>query len=66
MFTRDQEITTADGETWKILGVGAEEEGETCLHLASTTKGVQQKNGFRPAQIMVWVDHATMDTRRAC
>jgi hypothetical protein len=45
-----------DGDTWRILGQGMMREGKVYCHLASTTKGVQQKNGWNPMQICDWVD----------
>jgi hypothetical protein len=45
-----------DGDTWRIVGQGAMREGKIYCHLASTTKGVQQKNGWNPMQICDWVD----------
>ena len=39
-----------NGDTWKILGLGIERDGEIYAHLASTTRGTRQKNGFYPMQ----------------
>jgi hypothetical protein len=44
-----------DGDTWKVLGVGAKRAGETYLHLASTTRSVKQRNGQRPIQVGAWI-----------
>jgi hypothetical protein len=44
------------GDTWKVIGVGAERDGNVFCHLASTHLGRQQKNGWMPAQIGDWVD----------
>ncbi len=46
---------TRDRDTWKVIGVGAEENGRTFLHLASTTRGRQTKAGWYPVQSCVWV-----------
>lgn len=63
MFTLDQ-IIEADGDSWKIVGVGVTEGEETVLHLSSQTRGTQQKNGFRPGGMVCWVHHKTHETRR--
>lgn len=44
------------GDVWKVIGVGAQRDGNTFCHLASTHRGRQQKNGWYPAQINDWVD----------
>jgi hypothetical protein len=53
----NETIIEHDGETWRVLnkGVSNEEAGTVFCHLASTTRGQQQKNGFYPAQICDWV-----------
>jgi len=48
-------IINIDGEDYRVLAVGAEVDGEVCLHLASTTRGRQQANGWVPSQINHWV-----------
>lgn len=45
-----------DGDTWRIVGQGMMREGKVYCHLASTTKGVQQRNGWNPMQICDWVE----------
>lgn len=46
-----------DGDTWRILSTGAQrEDGKVFAHLASTTRGTQQKNGFVPFQINDYID----------
>lgn len=45
-----------DGDTWRIVGLGAMRDGKIYCHLASTTRGVQQKTGWNPMQIGDWVD----------
>ncbi len=37
-----------DGDTWTILGEGSAKNGKICCHLASTTRGRQQRNGWVP------------------
>jgi hypothetical protein len=45
-----------DGDFWRIIGQGAMRDGKIYCHLASTTKGVQQKNGWNPMQLCDWID----------
>jgi hypothetical protein len=45
-----------DGDTWEILGEGAVKDGKVYCHLASTTRGRQQRNGWVPLQICDWID----------
>lgn len=45
-----------DGDVWRILGQGAARDGKVYCHLASTTRGVQQRNGWNPMQIADWID----------
>ena len=44
-----------ENEDWKILGEGTVKDGKVYCHLASTTRGQRQKNGFRPIQMAGWV-----------
>ena len=44
------------GDAWRVLGVGAQRDGNTYCHLASTTNFRQQKNGAIPMQIGDWID----------
>ena len=44
------------GDTWKVISVGAQRDGNTFCHMASTHRGRQQKNGWMPIQIGDWVD----------
>lgn len=58
----DQEITVIDGHEYRIIGRGiTNEAGLTYCHLASTTQGAQQRNGFVPRQIMEWVNLSSTD-----
>jgi hypothetical protein len=52
---------TVDGETWRILQVGSVVDGQVALHLASTTRGVQQRNGWCPATTIHWADAPEQD-----
>lgn len=45
-----------DGDTWKILSEGTMRDGKIMCHLASTTRGRQQRNGWVPLQINDWID----------
>ena len=53
------------GDTWRLLTTGTEEGGKTNCHLASTTRGHKQANGFVPNQISDWIDTATIESARA-
>lgn len=48
------------GDAWRVLGVGAQRDGNTFCHLASTTNFRQQKNGRIPMQINDWIDTAVL------
>lgn len=55
-----QTTVSIDGETWRILGIGAtktDDEGRELVlcHLASTTRFRQQRNGANPIQMCDWV-----------
>lgn len=52
------QVITYKGEQWKVIGVGITnpDNGKVYLHLAHTTKGAAQRNGFRPLQACDWVD----------
>lgn len=39
-----------DGDEWKIVGIGALVDDAVFCHLASTTRGTTQKNGWCPSQ----------------
>lgn len=49
-----------EGDTYRIIGQGATRDGKTYCHLASTTRGRQQRNGWYPAQIGDWIDNAVL------
>lgn len=54
-----------DGDTWRIVGTGrVREDGKTFCHLASETRGNQQKNGWIPIQIADWIDLADAEDHR--
>jgi len=48
------------GDTWKVIGVGAQRDGNTFCLMASTHRGRKQKNGWCPVQINDWVDTAVL------
>ena len=51
------------GEVWRVIAVGAQRDGNTYCHLANTTRGRKQKNGWNPVQIGDWVDTAVLDAK---
>jgi hypothetical protein len=51
-----------ENDIYKIIGVGGELDGQTYVHLASTTKGRQQKNGFYPNQLCGYVEDSILKT----
>lgn len=46
-----------DGDVWTVLSTGATLDDTTYCHLASTTRGHRQSNGWRPVQIADWIDN---------
>ena len=53
------DIIKHDGDTWRVVSVGKIcEDGKTYVHLASTTRGKHQRNGFYPVQICDWIEVA--------
>lgn len=49
------DMVNVDGREWRVLAVGATENGATYVHLASSTGGVRQKNGVRSVQMCGWL-----------
>ena len=49
-----------DGREWRVLAIGARENGATDVHLASVALGQSQKNGHRPLQICGWLRGSTL------
>lgn len=50
---------THDGKEWYVLNTGSSNaDGKVMAHLASTTEGKPQKNGFYPLQMSDWIDPA--------
>lgn len=45
-----------DGEEWFVVNTGAVRDGKVYCHMASPTRGLQQRNGWSPMQIADWVD----------
>ncbi len=53
-------IIELDNDTWEVIGVGVAVDGKTYVHLASKTRGRQQKNGFYPIQICRFIDSSLL------
>ncbi len=53
------------GHAWRVIGVGAERNGNTFCHLANLYHFRQQKNGRVPVQICDWVDSAVLAAAKA-
>lgn len=51
----NDKVIILEGHQYRVLNTGACCDGKTFCHLASTTSGRQQKNGWYPAQICEWV-----------
>lgn len=51
-----ERIIKHDGDTWRIVQVGSVREGKAYVHLASTTRSRQQRNGKCPVQVCDWID----------
>ncbi len=45
-----------EGDTWRVIGEGTVRDGKVYCHLASTTRGTQQRNGWFPLQMGDWID----------
>lgn len=54
MFKLGQ-IVEVDGERWRIVGLGIEQDGLQYAHLANLKRFVQQRNGKNPIQICTWI-----------
>lgn len=54
-----------DGDTWRVLSMGVERDGKTFCHLASTTRGQWQRNGFHPTQICDWIPNEQLTALKA-
>lgn len=50
------------GHAWRVIGVGAQRDGNTFCHLSNLYQFRQQKNGRVPVQINDWVDTAVLNT----
>jgi hypothetical protein len=48
-------IISFDGDTYKVINVGFIENGSVYCHLASTTRGRAQRNGWIAAQHCGWI-----------
>lgn len=53
------------GDAWRVVGVGAQRDGNTFCHLVSITRGRKQKNGWNPIQINDWVDTEVLKAAQA-
>ncbi len=53
-MTNDMQQITWEGEVWNIVNLGAidQEAGKIWVHLSSTTRFRQQKNGKVPVQML--------------
>lgn len=60
----DELIIQHDGEEWRVINVGAKDGDRLLCHLASTTRGRHQRNGWSPAQIGDWIDIDTLEAAR--
>lgn len=60
MEQRSADKITLDGDTWRIVARGTNEDGKTYCHLASTTRFINQKNGRRPIMAGVWVPNEVL------
>ena len=50
-----------DGDNWRVLQTGrADDQGRIYCHLASTSRGRQQRNGWNPVQICDWIPSAIL------
>jgi len=50
-----------DGDTYHILSTGTVQDSMVFCHLASTTRGRQQKNGWYPLQMCEWISIADLE-----
>lgn len=50
-----------DGETWKVVSLGARRDGKVFCHLAHTFLGRHQRNGWYPVQICDWLDESVVE-----
>ena len=53
------------GRAWRVIGVGAQRDGNTFCHLACTHEFRVQKNGKVPVQINDWIDTEVLRAARA-
>lgn len=45
------------GDVWRVVNLGATNaDGHVYMHLASTTRGTQQKNGFYAIQMADYIN----------
>lgn len=53
-------IITQEGDTWRVIGIGAFRDGKRYCLLASTTRSREQRNGQVWLQIGDWIDEAIL------
>ncbi len=54
--TMTEQTIQYEGDTWRVLARGiTREDGATFCHLASTSRGRQQRNGWCPVQMCDWI-----------
>lgn len=57
MNIKASDIIQHDGDTWRVVSLGSvRDDGRVYAHLASTTRGAHQRNGFYPVQICDWIE----------
>ena len=57
MNIKADDIIQHDGDTWRVVSLGrVRDDGRVYAHLASTTRGFHQRNGFYPVQMCDWIE----------
>lgn len=59
-FRLGQALVDHEGDTWRVLQTGRRDDETTLCHLASTTRGWQQRNGWYPVQAQASIPNATL------
>ena len=49
-----------NGDTWRVVARGVEQDGKTYCHLASTTNFRQQRNGRVPVQMCDFIPNEVL------
>ena len=55
-----EKIIYIDGDSWRVVSVGATRDDKTYVHLASTTRFQRQRNGVNPIQMCDWIDSSLL------